>query len=403
MENIPWKRILAVVGFVGAVVVLGYLLFIVFFQPTPVPEPVVTPGGVGVLPDIPDGGPVAPPESGPTGLPREPETITPSDTAEGGLTKTDPFTAEPALDPTIDGNAALYYQPRDGKFYRLGTDGSVSSLSDQTFYGVREVTWSPDNDRAVLEYPDGSNIVYNFATDTQVTLPPHWEAFSFSPEGDQLAFKSLGIDRDSRWLGVADSSGGNAQAVQPLGDNPNAFDVAWSPNKQVVATFREHSGADRQDVYFVGLNGENFRSLTAPGIGLQSEWSPSGEQLLFSTSSGLSNYKPQLWIADASGENIGANRRSIRLNTWADKCTFRGDTALLCAVPQNLPDGAGLAPGVARSIPDDIYEVDLATGSTKLLARPTEPVTAERLFLTGDQSTLLLEDSRTRRLYRISL
>src|SRR3989338_2714976 len=52
---------------------------------------------------------------------------------------------------------------------------------------------------------------------------------------------------------------------------------------------------------------------------------PDGQSLLYSVSSPASEYKPALWIANAAGDSIGENRRSLGLNTWADKCAFRDE------------------------------------------------------------------------------
>ena len=403
--NIVSKRYLAIAGFVIVVIFFATILYLLFFrQPT---EPItngITPGGVGGLPRVNPGQPGAGQIGEPGGLPptsEELQVISPI--ADGGVTETTPVVSNFTSSPTTDGRTVLYYQPDDGKFYRLTTEGKVETLSDQVFYNVREITWSPNKGAAVLEYPDGSNIIYNFQTKSQVTLPKHWQEFSFSPDGGQIVFKSMGLDSQSRWLATSDINGGNNEALEPLGNNAKTVTVSWSPNRQVIALQREVTGTDSQNVYFIGLQGENFRSMTVPGIGLRSQWTPDGQSLLYSVSSPASEYKPALWIANAAGDSIGENRRSLGLNTWADKCAFRDESNIICAVPQELPVGAGLTPGIANATPDNLYSVNLSTGARSLLAIPSTPVTVENIMITSDKKWIFLKELTTGNLYRIAL
>ena len=65
---------------------------------------------------------------------------------------------------------------------------------------------------------------------------------------------------------------------------------------------------------------------------------------------------------DSAGDSIGNNRQLLKLNTWADKCSFSNDETLFCAVPKDLPSGAGMAREIAAFNYDDLYKIDLKTG-----------------------------------------
>lgn len=273
---------------------------------------------------------------------------------------------EPVTYPSLSqGNGSLrYYNSSDGKFYYLTADGQIKTLSDQTFYNVNKVTWAAKNDKAVLEYPDKSKIIYNFEKQKQTTLPKHWSDFSFSPDSSQLAAKSIGLAPENRWLVSVNDDGTGANFIEPMGDNADKVQVNWSPSRQTVAFSQtgEPLGAERQEILFVGLNHENFKSAIVEGRGFTPEWSPSGQKLLYSVYSSRSDFKPELWITDSYGDSIGNNRQLLQLNTWADKCTFSDDTTVFCAVPRDLPQGAGILPEVAANSNDDIYKIDLKTG-----------------------------------------
>ncbi len=258
-----------------------------------------------------------------------------------------------------------YQNPSDGKFYRTLPDGSVKELSDQAFYNVQNVTWAKTKDKAVLEYPDGSKIVYDFDNKKQVTLPRHWEEFSFSPEGDEIAAKSIGLSPENRWLVTTKDDGTGIKLIEPMGEFADKVTVDWSPSRQTVALSQtgEAAGADRREVLFVGLHGENFKSTVVEGLDFMSQWSPTGKKLLYSVDSARSDFKPELWVANAYGDEIGTGRQALKINTWADKCSFGDDTTLFCAVPRDLPVGAGMSPTVADNSIDDLYKIDLKTGA----------------------------------------
>ena len=257
-----------------------------------------------------------------------------------------------------------YYNASDGKFYRALPSGAVQNLSDQIFFGAQKVTWAKNKNTAVIEYPDNAKIVYNFDTKKQVTLPKHWQEFSFSADGDQIAAKSIGLDPANRWLVTVNSDGTGARLIEPMGENGDKVIVDWSPSRQVAAFSQTGApqGGERREVLFIGLNGENFKSTIVEGSGFQPQWSTTGKKLLYSVYSSRSDFKPELWLVDSYGDSIGNNRQSLKLNTWADKCTFSNDNTAFCAVPKNLPTGAGMSRDIAAYNYDDLYKIDLKTG-----------------------------------------
>jgi len=395
------KRILAIILFIAVTLGIGAALYLFFFRAA-TPGPVVNAPGVnvsvnggGLIPSV-NGGPVPGTNVNGGVLPGQPVAPQgPSEVADGGITVVTPVSTTPTVGADISSTGQVnYYNRTDGKFYRLQADGSVSALSEKAFYNVQQATFDPAGGKAILEYPDGSNIVYDFNRAQQVTLPKHWEGFAFSPTGDQIASKSIALDPGSRFLVVSDADGGNARPVQELGENGDKVKVDWSPNNQVIATATtgQKLGVDRHEVYFLGQNGENFKSMVVEGLDFRPKWTPQGDRLLYSAAGSGSDWKPQLWIVDAQGDSIGANRRSISINTWVDKCTFADDDTVYCAVPQELPRGAGLQPSIADGVTDDIYRIDLTTGLQTRIATPEGGHSIEKIMLSPSGDTLYFTD-----------
>ncbi len=401
------KRILQIVGFIALTTLIGFALYWVFFR-TPTPKTASKPPA---LTDTQPTGSLipSPPVSSFQRTPAQTPSTPPSPTTEalGGPTEVTSLTTNPTLAPSLatDGSSLIYYNRTDGKFYRITADGKVELLSERVFFNVSAVNWAPDRAQAILEYPDGSKILYNFDTERAATLPRHWQEFNFSPSSDSIAFLSLGLDEDSRWLAIANPDGSGTKPIEPLGKNANKVQVAWSPAGQIVGFSKTGSpqGLNEQEILFIGTNKENFRSLVVNGINFRGKWSPDGARLLYSTVSGADGWRPSIWITDAKPSSMGQNKVALGLNTFADKCSFGNATTIYCAVPTSLEEGAGLYPQIAATTPDHLYRIDLQTGARELIAVPQGDHTIDSIVVTANEKTLFFSDKISGQLYKINL
>lgn len=417
-----YKKLFLVFGFIAITILLGWLLYKAFFTNNLLigPEVVNISTTTGGLPSSSEGGGQIVTSTGNGLFPgsenattsgtynpinsQQPNTSTPSDTALGGLTKVETLTQSPGLGSTLSATGGVqYYNKDDGYFYKLDKDGNAVKMSDRVFHDVSAITWAPSKNKAILEYPDGSKILYNFDTKKQVTYPKYWEDFSFSPQSDQVIAKSIGLDPDNRFLTVASDDGSRVTNLEEIGLNADKVQASWSPNNQIVATYTKSLDFDRQEVFFVGLNGENFKSTVVEGRGLNYTWSTTGDRLLYSVYNTNSEMKPKLWIVDAQGDTINTNRHSLEVNTWADKCTFASNTEIYCAVPTTLEAGAGLVREIADNASDELYKIDLTTGTKTLIAVPDGSFNVSNLMVSGSQDQLVFSDKNTGLLYKVKL
>jgi hypothetical protein len=406
------KRILALILFILVTIGIGYGIYAFFFRGLAEPEVVVNGVnanvGIGGLPTAVNGAPTAVNVNAETLPPTPPAEVIPtvSPVAAGGITAVTPLTRSSTIGASISSNGNIsYYDRVDGKFYRIGPDGTVDTLSDKVFHNIAAATFDPAGNMAVIEYPDGSNITYDFSTSTQVTLPRHWEDFAFEGDSKSLVAKSMALDDNSKFLIVSNPDGSGARPVQELGANADKVEVAVAATGHVIATAAtgRKFGVDRQEIYMIGQNGENYKSLVVEGLNFSPKWNPSGSQLLYDVTGSASDWKPQLWIVDAQGDAIGANRKSINLNTWVEKCTFQEDRTVYCAVPRELSTGAGLDPTIAQGTPDDIYKVDLNTGLTSKIAIPEGSHSVGSIMLSPDGSNLYFTESLSGVLNKVKL
>lgn len=410
--KIDFKKALLLLGFLLISALIAFLLYKMFATPI---EPTTqnTTGQTGNSTGLPDAGQNTGEFTGQT----EPGVLTPDQTTGQTTTpenilqetsqrdnKISSLTDQPTLAAVLsaENNGINYYNEKDNQFYHLTSDGQATLLSDDKFYSVQDVTWSPQQNQAVIEYPDSSKIIYNFDTQEQVSLPKHWSDFAWSPTGDQLAFKSLGLDPENRWLAVVNSDGTGSKTIEKIGENADKVIVSWSPNNQVIAMMAEGLDYDRKTVYFVGLYNENFKSIVVEGRGFVPNWSPQGDKLIYSVYSSNTGYRPTLWQVNAQGDNIGTNRLPLDLNTWADKCVFASDEELYCAVPRVLEEGSGLFPALANSSSDDLYYVNLTTGQKTELDN-SGFYNMTNLMISSDQKTLYFIDKKTQKLRSLAL
>lgn len=406
-----YQKIFFIIIFLGISILIGYFIWSLFFSRSK-PEPVITgPGGEiigfpssatgtqniieGIIGgDLPDN----------IDTPLQPQPGILSPVATGGLTKIEKLGEDRVVDPTLSPDGKVqYYNWLDGKFYKIDKDGQVVTLSDRVFRGVDDVVWAPGKDKAILQYPDGRKILYNFKTEKQASIPSHWEDFSFSPDSNQLTSKSIGLDQANSWLVISNDDGSKARAIEEIGHNHDTVYPDWSPAQQIVGIYTKGVDFNRQEVFFIGQNEENFRSTIIEGRGLEFQWSSNGDRLLYSVWNSDDGLKPRLWIVNAATDSIGSNRTNLNLATWSDKCSFATNLEIYCAVPESLPEGAGLFPEVADDIKDLIYKIDLRTGMKKLVAIPEGDFSIGQIIIPENQKTLFFTNKKTRELYKIDL
>ena len=390
-----------IIGFFALIGLIAFAIYFVFFRVPPAPNgpPSVEVGtnGTGTNTGLPTSG-----VGSSTTTPDALTTLPASAIADGGATKTERLTSSSIQAPTLtaDGKTMAYYDPADGRFYKIDADGKVTLLSDTQFPNAQTIVWDKAADAVVIEFPDGANVIFDFVTEQQTTLPAHWQDFGFSPTGLEVIAKSIATDPSARALVITSKDSSNTQVIASLGDNADLVDVAWSPNDQVVAFADTASGAvsgglGRKMIYPVGKNEENYKGLVIEGVNFHALWSPTGSQILYDVAGPGSNYKPLLWIVDGTAQTMGNNRKSLGLNTWVEKCTFADTTTIYCAVPLKMMDNAGLQPDLVTAN-DSVYRVDLTSGKVRLVGYPEQTTRMSHLTVSADGRYLYYLDSQSR-------
>ncbi len=386
---------LSILGLVT--IALGAGMYFLFFRARPSVVPVTdTPGLVqtpGGLPTAGSGSPIVPggvvAPTGPGGLPV-------SAVANGGLTATTTLTTSAVTSPTATANGQVtYYDPGDGKFYTINQNGTATALSEAKFPAASGVTFASAGDVAAIEFPDGSNVIYNFSSGVQSTLPNHWEDFSFSQDGQSIVTKSVAADPSARSLVISSADGSSATPIAALGTKQDRVSVAMSPDGSIVgfsatgttptSTFGQNS------IYLIGRDGQDAGVLFVTGSSFTPKWSPDSSHLIYSVADAGEDYRATLWYADRDGDQKTATRKRIPVNTLATKCTFSTDTILYCGVPTTMPVGGGSAPSLITA-PDNLYRIDLNSLKATLIATPAVSTQMSNLSISPAGDVLFFSD-----------
>ncbi|OGL95939.1 hypothetical protein A2258_01755 [Candidatus Uhrbacteria bacterium RIFOXYA2_FULL_41_8] len=386
------KRILGIITLIAVTILMGALLYFAFTAAPMIQQEPTIPtdeGAAGGLIGAPEAGERTPVQDQTSGA------LQPSPVAIGGPTFTQRLTATVVTSPTlIEGTGIAFYNNQDGRFYKIDESGELIALSSAAFPKAESVVFADTADIAVIEFPDGTNIIYNFLTDQQTTLPSHWEEFDFSSDGENVVSKSMASDSSQNTLVSSSSDGSRTEVLTPLGTNTDKVTVNYSTNNSIVGfsqTGASSLGFGRYEIYLIGSDGEESGNLIVEGGNFAASWSPTSTYLLYSVAWSANNDRPSLWVSSGTGD-VGSNRMNLGVETWVEKCTFKNDLSIICAVPDEATDASGLDHRLITAT-DSLYEINLKTGTKKLLGYPTLDMQMFNLSVSDDDSILYFLDA----------
>ncbi|MDA0207887.1 MAG: hypothetical protein O3B64_00565 [bacterium] len=394
------KQLLQITVFLFVAFLMGLGLYFLFFRSGPQLNPspdLPAEGATNTSPNLPSsnsGTPV-------TGIDTDEEIEQAPDAsqvADGGDVLTVQLTSSDIIAPTtVVSGSVRYYDPADGRFYEIDRNGNVTLIASRAFQGAESISLNNGGDSAAIEFPDGSNVLYNLNTNEQTSLPDHWEDFGFSGEGDELASKAIGLDPNNRTLVATSTDGSRTRTIAPLGTNSDKVTINWSPNNTIVGfsqTGSAQTGFGREQIFLIDENGNEEGALVVEGGSFSARWAPSGNYILYSVAETNNDYRASLWYTRGSGD-VGSERRRINLETWVEKCTFASESVVYCAVPRNGQAYSGFDPEDVFS-PDDVYEINVKTGATRMIGSPVLDLRLFNLSVSADGRDLYFTDQAGR-------
>ncbi|HNZ86077.1 MAG TPA: hypothetical protein PLD95_00755 [bacterium] len=405
------KKIILILLFLAVSIGMAFLIYFTFFarKQEPISSPIdTTPSDVG-FPDVGIGGPQIIDTGGETIITTKPEIM---GTDEELVTNSQEVVGKNIASIntySAVNNGVVYYDNLNQSFFKVSGDGTISKLSDRKFYSVTNATFSPTKNQAILEYPDNTKVLYDFEREEFIArFPQETQDFAFSETGDKLSYKWMGDYEDQNYLVTSNSDASNFKFIRPIADQARNIKNIWSPNGEVMATFRKQYDLERQEIYFINEDDKNLRSLVVDGFNFDGMWNTQGDKLLYNVTSQRSDFKPTLWFANGQGDDLGYGKVSMGINTWINKCSFSqsNNDVVYCAVPDSMPRGAGLNPGLASGIPYSIYKINISTGNQQIIAQPmvnNNRISIDKIYTNQNDSQMYYIDSSTGYLYSIDL
>jgi hypothetical protein len=360
------KKTLIIIGGVIAVIIVGFVLFFIFREPTT--EETREEGFLSFLfPSSEDksGGPLPGPSDKPeTGdLPGDYST-------QGKLTRLTSMAVSGAVF-NEESLKVQYFEKATGHMYEIDAFGKKEKKRTiTTIPKIFEVFWSKNADKAILRYlaePEEANIVepvHSFvatslaSTTEGIFLPLNTLAAVTSPEEEKI-FYLLEADTTAGIIASFENKNQKEIFYSPFGE----FLISW-PTKNTITLLTKPTALIEGYLYRLNAQTGSFTKILGDIKGLTALYSPHGNKILYSESE-RTIFETKIYdINEGTSSNFN-------YKTLPEKCIFSpiNENIIFCAVPNDLPPARypddwykGLI-----SFSDTLWQIDLANGSTEII------------------------------------
>jgi len=228
-----------------------------------------------------------------------------------------------------EGDRVVYYDKETGQVFRISFDGKIwERISDVNLKGITNITWAPTRDKVLVEYNDGKTrqkYIYDYVSGKKHSLSSRMGQVVFSPDGQKILYHYWYPQQGSN-VAVAKYDGSNWFSLFP--SEMTGLQLAW-PKIDTVTFIAPEGDFYGATVYFIKLESPyNLKEIMDEKYSIETNWSPSGNKLLYSYKDSKDETNKGLYIRDFSTDT------EINLNftlppgncAWA-----RNETALYCA------------------------------------------------------------------------
>jgi len=229
-----------------------------------------------------------------------------------------------------------YLEKATGHVYEISGDGEERiRISNTTIPKIFDVFWSADAGKAILGIFEDENIRYFSATFTGtstrgVFLPSNINLGGYAPKKDRFLYSAAINGHYS--LIAADPA--NLQQTKIYSTTFGDFLISW-PAENAISLLTRPSGTTEGYLYKINPQTGVFSKIIGGLKGLEALWSPDGEKILISQTSGA---RITSHVISVQGKEISQGPK-----TSAAKCAWTSATTtasiIYCGVPAFFPAG----------------------------------------------------------------
>lgn len=320
------------------------------------------------------------------------------------------LTEEEVLAPVLtnDDLNIKYYAKKDGKVYKINTEGGEQqTISDKALVGLSGVFWSPDRTKAITKFkkPDGQIqfYLYDYSTSTGTPLKNGLDMVVWQ-NNSKIVYKYFDPDSKERTLNLSDADGKNWTQLTKL-DLRDIF-IAPIPKSGLVSFWNRPDAHTETILNSVSVLGGEPQILFKGYFGADYLWSNDGSYILVSSSDKKGGSKMNLSILNSKGEEY----KNLDIPTMVSKCIWsKDDKTVYFALPSSIPNGA-IMPNdyLSKKITttDTFWKLDVTSGEkTRIveLEKIKSQLDATDLFLNSTESALFFTNRLDGKLYKINL
>lgn len=287
-----------------------------------------------------------------------------------------------------------------GQFWQ-SMNGETPTLIDQSLINSPvEVIWSKNLKNIVESGANQSDINHAFSDFTKriiIPLKSNIKSLAFSPDSSKIVYY-ISDNRGINSLFTSDPDGKNQRAlINSLKLRDTA--LAWPKINQISFTSKP-SGFIAGSSWNLDMKNLIFTKTLNEFFGLETLWSPDGNNLLYSFTDHNSR-NPKLAILD----NKGSSKNLSNISTLIDKCAWFADSiTIVCAIPASWPESLVLPDDYYKRISltvDNIWKVNTQTGEKTLVSSDLGDIT--NILVEESENSLLFILRNNQFLYRLNL
>jgi len=228
-----------------------------------------------------------------------------------------------------ESDRVIYYDKETGQIFRISFDAKTwERISDAEINGLSSITWALSRNRVIVEQKSGKKInkyVYDYEKGRKYNLNDGIQDIVFSPNGNRILYHYWDLQKESN-IAIANYDGSNWISLIP--SEMKGLRIAW-PKQDTISFITPEGAFYGATLYFTKLEPPyDLEKIMDEKFGLEVNWSPSGNKLLYSYSREKDSKDKRLYLRDLKEEaEINLNFEALPKNcVWV-----RNEKSIYCA------------------------------------------------------------------------